>query len=96
MEDTEMAIYTINVYYNGGIDEMGYQSNEPIDIVLKKVRNWLKNRYKRFTKLGYEQNQNNLEYGELLNKDLDIYHQLNTFVWEWDMTVDEYHTKESL
>lgn len=86
-----MTIYTVNVYYNGGIDEMGYQSDEPIDEVLKKVRNWLWNRYKRFTKLGYEANLDNLTYAELLHKDLGIYHELNTCVWDWDTTVEEYY-----
>ena len=84
-----MAIYSVNVYYNGGIEEMGYDSDESIDVVLKKVRTWLRNRYKRYTRLGYDVNFNNLEYAELELEEQNIYHHLDTFQWEWDRVVED-------
>ena len=84
-----MANYSVNVCYNGGIEEMGYASDEPIDVVLKKVRTWLRNRYKRYSRLGYGVDILNLEYAELELKEQNIYHHLDTFHWEWDRPFED-------
>lgn len=84
-----MATYSVNVYYNDGVEEMGYDSDEPIEVVLKKVRTWLRNRYKRYSRLGYGVHILNLEYAELELEEQNIYHHLDTFHWEWDRVVEE-------
>lgn len=84
-----MAIYSVNVYYNGGIEEMGYDSDEPIEVVLKKVRTWLWNRYKRYSRIGCDVNFDTIEYAELELKEQNIYHHLDTFHWKWNRASEE-------
>ena len=81
-----MVEYEVNVYYNGGVEEMGYRSDDDIDTVLKCVKRWLRSRYRRFDRLGYGVKLANLEYAEL--KGNGAYHCLDTFHWEWDRVVD--------
>jgi hypothetical protein len=87
--------YEVNVYWNGGADKMGYQSDEPIDIVKTNVKKWLRNRYKRYTKLGTVDGctLDNLEYAELINEEQGVYHELNTFCWEWDTSNEEFYSE---
>jgi len=84
-----MATYSVNVYYNDGVEEMGYDSDEPIEVVLKKVRTWLRNRYRRFNRTGGGVYTWDLEYAELELEEQNIYHHLDTFHWEWDRVVEE-------
>ena len=82
-------VYDVRVYHNSGVEEMEYHSDEETATVLKAIKKWLFNRYKRYTKLGYGYGVRfeDIDYAEVESN--GEYYELNTFWWKYNFELQE-------